>query len=202
MCSGASTPAPSGSPETWSLHCHPSDDPWPVAQTDASQIEPAQSIRAFYNAGRDYFTGVVTPALGTELPPFYMARLLPGRASGAAVLMSATDGRVLVAENGRLRPIAGTRDWGSDFAVIQSACGAPAHVLVSSSGDGSGDSLRAFELPALEAVPVSDPLMLGGAAMAMGPTSDSRSAIVVVRAAQQPAHESGYEVDRVSETCN
>jgi len=202
MCSGESIASTAGAQESWNLRCHAGDDPWPLVQAGIGQTGTAQSIRAFYNAGRDYFTGVVTAALGTNLPPFYTAALLPGRASGTALLLEATDGRVLVAENGQLRPVAGARDWGSDFAVISSACDAPAHVLVSSSGDGSSDSLRAFALPALEAAPVSDPLLLGGAAMALWPAPDAKSAMVVVRKAQQPGHDAGYEVDRVSESCN
>jgi len=195
-CSGASTSATIVAPQTWTIQCHRSDDPWPLFQSGQDGW-----TRAFYNPGRDYFTGVVSPSLGAEWPPFYDAGLFPGRPAGAAVLMVATDGKVELAENGRLQPVAGTRDWGSDFAVIASMCGAPAHVIVSSSGDGAGDSLRAFAVPALEAVPVSEPLLLNGAPMAMATAPDGKSAWMIVRKAKQ-GRGWDYEVDRVSEACD
>lgn len=196
-CSGTSTAATSSAPQSWTIQCQRSDDPWPLFQTG-----PEQWVRGFYNAGRDYFTGVVAPEVGAPLPPFYEAGVLPGRPGGAAVLIGATDGKVEIAENGHLEPVAGTRDWGSDFAVIASACAAPAHVLVSSSGEGAGDSLRAFAVPALEAAPVSDPLMLNGAAMEMWTAPDAKSAMVVVSTATQQGRDWEYEVDRVSEACD
>ena len=58
-------------------------------------------------------------------------------------------------ENGALKTVAGTRDWGSDFAVLHSGCGAGTQVIASGSGEAANDSLRAYELPAQEAVPVS-----------------------------------------------
>lgn len=181
---------------SWTTHCHAGDDPWPLIET-----APGQWIKAFYNAGRDSFTGVVTVAGGAAYPPFYNAGLLPGRPGGAAVLISAIDGKIALADSGQVKAVAGTRDWGSDFAVVAPGCGASAQVIVSSSGDGNGDSLRAFELPSLEAMPVSDALMLNGAAMALWPAPDGKSALVIVRAAQ-PGRDWTYEVDRVSEACN
>lgn len=192
LAAGGISAAPSG----WTLQCHAGDDPWPIVES-----APGQWIKAFYNAGRDSFTGVVTVGGGAAFPPFYTAGLLPGRPGGAAVIIGGTDGKVTVVENGRLEPVAGTRDWGSDFAVVAPSCGAAAHVLVSSSGDGTGDSLRAFDLPSLEAVPVSDPLTLNGAAMALWPAPDGKSALAIVRTGQ-PGRDWTYEVDRVSEACN
>lgn len=195
-CAGALTAFAAAVPSTWTIHCHAGDDPWPLIET-----APGQWIKAFYNAGRDSFTGVITGAGGAAYPPFYTAGLLPGRPSGAGVLISGTDGKVALAENGQLEPVAGTRDWGSDFAVVASGCGGSAQVIVSSSGDGNGDSLRAFDLPAREAIPVSDPLPLNGAAMALWPAPDGKSAVMIVRATT-PGRDWNYEVDRVSEACN
>jgi len=196
-CSGSSQTTASGAMQTWTIQCHRSDDPWSLFQTSDNQWE-----RAFYNAGRDYFTGVVSPSPGAEWPPFYDAGLLPGRPAGTAVLMAATDGKVELAENGQLQPVAGTRDWGSDFAVIASSCGSPVHVIVSSSGDGAGDSLRAFAVLALEAAPVSEPLMLNGAAMGLSTAPDGKSATAIVRTTMQQGGGWDYEVDRVSEACD
>ncbi|HKF48914.1 MAG TPA: hypothetical protein VKB38_16260 [Terracidiphilus sp.] len=197
-CTGTFAPNPSpviGS--KWTVHCHASDDPWPVMQTG-----PDSWTRAFYNAERDYFTGVIAPAWGADLPPFYTAGYLPGRASGPAMLLTSVDGRLLLAESGQLKPVAGARDWGSDFAVVSAGCGAEAQVIVSSSGDSANDSLRAYELPAQEAVPVSEPMPLAGGVMAIWPAPDGKSVFAIVRTPMQQSHEFGYEVDRVTESCN
>ena len=65
-----------------------------------------------------------------------------------------------LAENNALNPVAGTRDWGSDFAVSIRLRRRPV-VVASGSGEAVNDSLRAYELPALEAVPASAPLADG-----------------------------------------
>ncbi len=59
------------------------------------------------------------------------------------------------------------------------------------------DSLRAFEIPALEAVPMSAPLAMDGTVTALWTSSDGKSAMAAVRNA---ANE--YEVDRVTALCN
>ena len=100
-------------------------------------------------------------------------------------------------ENGALKPIAGTRDWGSDFAVLHSGCGAGTQIIASGSGEAASDSLRAYELPALEAVPASAPLAMDGTVTALWPAPDGKSVLAVVRNA---ANE--YEVDRVTALCN
>ncbi|HEY3704110.1 MAG TPA: hypothetical protein VGL22_03560 [Terracidiphilus sp.] len=191
-CSGTYAPA-AGQGAAWTLHCHPSDDPWPLA---------GSSAKAFYNSARDFYTGAISPSSGFDLPPFYAAGVLPNRAAGPALLAGAVEGKVILAEHGELKPVAGTRDWGSYFAVVSSACGAGAEVIVSSSGEGKSESLRAYEIPAQEALAVSDTLQMPGAVMAMSPAADGKSAVVIVRkpADNVGAHE--YEVDRVTATCN
>ena len=179
----------------WSVRCHASDDPWPVYQSgDASSATP---LKAFYNSARNYFTGVVTPGIGVDLPPFYTAGIIPRAAGGAALLISGIDGNVQLIENGATRPVAGTRDWGSDFVVMRSGCGAGTQIIASSSGEAANDSLRAFEIPALEALPTSSSLTLGGTVTALWTAQDGKSAFAVVR---NLAGE--YEVDRVTALCN
>ncbi|MGB9228429.1 MAG: hypothetical protein WCC24_01740, partial [Terracidiphilus sp.] len=134
---------------------------------------------------------------GPELPPFYSAALVPRPAGGAALLIGGTDGRLQMVENGALWPVAGTRDWGSDFAVLHSGCGAGTQVIASGSGEAAHDSLRAYELPALEAIPASSPLAVDGTVTALWSAPDSRSVFAVVRSA-----ENEYEVDRVTALCN
>ncbi len=179
----------------WAVHCHPSDDPWPIYQSSDASGAPA--LKAFYNSARDFFTGVVTPGVGVDLPPFYAAGMIPRPAGGAALLVTGVDGKVLMVENGTMRTVAGTGGWGSDFAVVRTGCGAGTQVIASSSGAAANDSLRAFEIPGLEAMPASSPLAMDGAVTALWTAVDGKSAMAVVRNAANQ-----YEVDRVTAFCN
>ena len=38
-------------------------------------------------------------------------------------------------DNGALKPVTGTRDWGSDFAALHSGCGAGTQIVASGSGE-------------------------------------------------------------------
>jgi hypothetical protein len=198
-CIGRYSPPPSdaiGGEGDWSLHCHESDDPWPIAAAQDSSANSTTTIKAFYNAARNYFTGVVTPSVGVDLPPFYSAALLP-RPDGAGLLINGIDGKVQLAESNTLKPVSGTRDWGSDFAALHSGCGAGTQIIASGSGEAITDSLRAYELPALEAVPASAPLAMDGTVTALWTAPDGKSLYAVVRNASDQ-----YEVDRVTATCN
>ncbi len=191
-CTGnyAITPGTAG----WEVHCHDSDDPWPILENNAGA---ASALKAFYNAGRNYFTGVVAPSLPVDLPPFYSAALVPRPAGGVAMLINGVDGKVQLVDNNTLKPIAGTRDWGSDFAALDSGCGAGAQVIASGSGEAASDSLRAYELPALEAVPASPPLAMSGTVLALSTAADGKSLLAIVKTGTDQ-----YEVDRVTATCN
>jgi hypothetical protein len=182
----------------WTINCQASDDPWPIPQTD-SAIGPAK-ISAFYNANRNFFTGVLTPSLGVDLPLFYSSAWL-ARPSGAALLVNGIDGKVLLVENEALKPISGTRDWGSDFAALHSGCGAGTQIVASGSGEAPSDSLRAYELPAQEAVPVSAALAMDGTVTALWAAPDGKSLFAVVRITNASSPDQ-YEVDRVTATCN
>jgi len=193
-CSGVSQSA-----GAWTVRCHESDDPWPIVQGTIPQASAASnppSLKAFYNPARNYFTGVVAPSPGVDLLPFYTAALLP-RADGAAMLINAIDGKVQIVTNGALKPVAGTRDWGSDFASLNSGCGAGTQVVATGSGEASTDSLRAYELPAQEAISASAPLAMDGTVTALWTAPDARSLFAVVRTATDR-----YEVDRVTASCN
>ena len=196
-CTGMYVPrttAPAQAADNWTVHCHSSDEPWPILQNS----DPANSVRikAFYNAARDFFTGVITPSLGVDLPPFYSAALLM-RPNGPALLIGGIDGKVHIVENGALKPVSGARDWGSDFAVLASGCGSGAQVIASGSGQAANDNLRAYEVPAQEAVPASAPLAMNGTVTALWPAPDGKSLLAAVR---QPSGD--YEVDRVTALCN
>jgi hypothetical protein len=197
QCSGSYSLPLNGAAQDsgWTVRCRASDDPWPVYQSADASSAPA--LKAFYNAARDFFTGVVTPNIGVDIPPFYAAGMIPRPAGGAAVLLAGVDGKVQIVENGVMRPIAGARDWGSDLAVVRSGCGMGTQVITSSSGEAANDSLRAFGIPALEAIPESNALGMDGTVTALWTAQDGKSAMAVVR---NGAGE--YEVDRVSALCN
>jgi hypothetical protein len=194
-CVGSYSVPMSGADSGWGLRCHTSDDPWPVYQTGDASSAPA--LKAFFNSSRNFYTGVVTPSLGVDLPAFYEAGMIPRAAGGAALLLTGIDGKVSVVENSTMKPVAGTRDWGSDFAVVRSGCGAGTQVIASSSGAAATDSLRAFEIPALDAVAASSPLNVDGTVTAIWTAADGKSALAVVR---NTANQ--YEVDRVTALCN
>ncbi len=175
--------------------CKSSDDPWPVANG-------ALRAKAFHSVNHNFFTGVITPNPGVELPAFYSAALLRRVLGGSALLINAIDGTVEIIENGAMKPVAGARDWGSDFAVLETGCGAGTQIVASNSGEGQADSLRAFELPAQEALAASAPLGMNGAVMALSASPDGKSILAVVRLPAEPGRGNEYEVDRVTALCN
>jgi hypothetical protein len=197
-CSGTYSPAMEngGRMGEWAVRCGPSDDPWTIEQT-ASGSAGGSELKAFYNAARNYFTGVVTPSVGVDLPPFYSAGLIPRAGGGVALLLTGIDGKVQLVDNGALRTVTGTRDWGSDFAVMRSECGSGTQVIASGSGEAASDSLRAYELPAQEAVAVSGAAAMDGTVTALWTAPDAKSVFAVVRSATNE-----YEVDRVTALCN
>lgn len=182
----------------------PSPAPVQAAQAPQSAVMP--TLKAFYDAARDYFTGIVIPSPSVDLPPFYSAALIPRAAGGDALLIGGIDGKVQLLENGALAPIDGARDWGSDFAALHSGCGprpqADTQVIASGSGEALSDSLRAYDLPALEAVPASAPLAMNGTVTALWTAPDGKSVLAVVRSAGNSYEPGQYEVDRVTASCN
>ncbi|HTB95417.1 MAG TPA: hypothetical protein VK716_00290 [Terracidiphilus sp.] len=179
-----------------SIQCRESDDPWPLIQAGTAIGAPV--LGAFYNPNRNYFTGILTPALNVELPPFYAAAMIPRPVGGSALLVGGVDGKVRMLDNGALRNVSGTRDWGSDFAAVHSGCGNGSQIVASGSGEAATDSLRAYELPALEAVPASSPLAMNGTVTALWTAPDGKSALAIVHTST----EGQYEVDRVTALCD
>lgn len=194
---------------SWTIHCHESDDPWFLtppqpgdAGTASNENERVTRISAFYNAARNYFTGVVTPILGVDPPPFYSAALIPRTGGGAGLLLNGIDGKVQLLDSGALKPIAGTRDWGSDFAALFSGCGSGTQIVASGSGEAVNDSLRAYDFPAQEGIPASLPLAMEGTVTALWAAPDGKSVFAVVRKQGSQGRPDTYEVNRVSANCN
>jgi hypothetical protein len=168
------------------VSCTDSDDPWPIA-----------SQKAFYNVTRNYFTGVLVPGYGSGPGPFYNAAEF-ARSGGTVTLFSQTTGQVVLYDKGVPKIITGTRDWGSDIVSIHSTCGEGSLLLVSGAGAAPTDSVRAYEIPGREAIPVSSPMPLDGSVVAMWPTNNGATATVVIRK-EQPVL---YEAYNVSAVCN
>jgi len=168
------------------IACADSDDPWPVG-----------SRRAFYNSSRNYFTGVTMPSGGGDPQPFYSAAELLGT-RGATTVYSEVGGQVRVSEGTGVRALAGSRDWGSDVAGVQSECGAGAQLLATSSGDAMQDSLLAYEVRGHDAIAVSPPLLVDGQVTALWPASGPAAATMIVKM-EQPLR---YEAYSVSLVCN
>jgi hypothetical protein len=197
----------------WTVRCREGDDPWQLAIIPAQQAVTATQVmnvevtplKAFYNPTRNYFTGVVAPSLGVELAPFYSAATFP-RPAGAgvqgALLVNEIDGKVQLAEGGVLKPVSGTRNWGSDFAAMHTGCETGTQIVASGSGEALADSLRAYDLPAQEAIPASAPLAMDGTVTALWTAPDSKSVFAVVRRPGNQGAANEYEVDRVTASCN
>ena len=166
--------------------CADSDAAWPIG-----------SQKAFYNATRNYFTGVLAPGFGSETSPFYSAAEYD-RSGGTVAVFSQVNGQVVLYDKGARKSVTGTRDWGSDITGVRSGCGMGSLLLVSSAGAAATDSVRAYELPGKEAIAVSTPTSLDGTVTAMWPASDGATATVVLRK-QQPVQ---YEAYDVSFLCN
>lgn len=211
VCEGSYTPGPMAG--EWTVRCREGDDPWQLSVPPALQSAATKQgenievtpLKAFYNSTRDYFTGVLAPSLGADLPQFYTAAIIPrpaGSSSLAALLVNGIDGKVQLTETSALKPVSGARDWGSDFALLNSGCGTGTQVVASGSGEALADSLRAYDLPAQEAIPASAPLAMDGTVMALWTAPDSKNVFAVVRKPGNQGAAIEYEVDRVTSSCN
>jgi hypothetical protein len=197
----------------WTVRCREGDDPWqlsvppfvhPAAARQSENVE-VTPLKAFFNSTRDYFTGVLAPSLGVDLPQFYAAAIVPrpaGSGSLAVLLVNGIDGKVQLTEGGAVKPVSGARDWGSDFAVLTTGCGSGGQVVASGSGEAAADSLRAYELPAQEAIPSSAPLAMEGSVMALWAAPDGKSVFAAVRKHGMQGAANEYEVDRVTASCD
>ena len=182
--SGAATPL--------TITCNESDDPWPLTSEDGS-------VRAFFAASRNFFTGALSPGIGkiSNVPSFYSAAALP-HSSYTLWAFAAVDGSLHLVDGITDQAIRGARvKWGSDLAAVHSACGSGTQLLVSESGDSDRDALRAFEIPDRDPVAVSSAAEFGGQIVALWPESSGNGAMAIVR-----RKDTGwYEAYRVSISC-
>jgi hypothetical protein len=171
-----------------SVSCADSDDPWPIGPR-----------KAFYNSSRNYFTGVTLPSQGGETGPFYSAAELVQK-RGATTVYSEVSGQFRIYDGGTLKSLAGSRDWGSDVASVESGCGSGAQLLATASGDAMQDSLLAYEISGRDAIAMSAPLPVDGQVTAMWPMAGiAGPAAMMIIEKQQPVE---YEAYSVSVVCN
>jgi len=178
------------------LICNETDDPWPLTPDD-------RSVRAFYAASRNFFTGALSPGIGkvSNVPSFYSAVALP-RSSYTLWVLAAVDGSLHLVDGMTDQVIRGGK-WGSDLAAVHSTCGTGTQLLVSESGNlASGnserDGLRAFEIPDRDPVGVSSAVEFDGRIVALWPEKRGNGATAIIR-----RKDTGwYEAYRVSISCS
>ena len=174
------------------LACNDSDDPWPLAPDEGS-------VRAFYTASRNFFTGALAPAIGkvSNVPSFYSAAALT-RPNYTLWAFAAVDGSLHLVDGITDQAIRGPKSkWGSDLAVVHSNCSTGTQLLVSEGGDTERDSLRAFEIPDRDPVAVSAAVEFRGRIVALWPESNGNGAAAIVRRKDTE----WYEAYRLSISC-
>lgn len=160
-----------GAGSSLTLNCRNGDDPWPLV--------PGQS--AFFAPTRDFFTGVLVPAVGRQgsVAPFYSAAALP-RPKYSLWVFARTDGSVH-ALDGMNDISLRTPSWGSDLAAVTSGCSSGTQLLVTGPGDRTmPDAVRVFEIGDREAAEVAPPAEFNGPITALWSAADGHSAVAVV----------------------
>lgn len=192
------------------LSCRESDDPWPLVAGSAgggvsanfpsfvaSTLPAIPQVEAFFASTRNFFTGALAPSVGkfATVPKFYSAAFLP-RGKYVLWLFAAVDGQIHMVDG--VSDQAARLNWGSDVASLKTACGAGWQVLATSSGAPGGDSIRAYEFPDRDAVPVSAAVDLGAEVTALWTEAKGDTAIAVTRNGETGS----YEAFRVAVACN
>jgi len=172
------------------LTCNDTDDPWPLTPDDGS-------VRAFFAASRNFFTGALSPGIGkvSNVPSFYSAAAVP-RSSYTLWALATVDGSLHFVDGMTDQLIRGGR-WGSEVAAIHSSCGTGTQLLVSESGDSERDDLRAFEIPDRDPVAASSAVEFDGRIVALWPEASGNGAAAIVKRKGT----GWYESYRVSISC-
>ena len=173
------------------LTCNDTDDPWPLTPDDGS-------VRAFFAASRNFFTGALSPGIGkvSNVPSFYSAAALP-RSNYTLWALAAVDGSLHLVDGMTDQLIRGGK-WGSDLAAVRSSCGTGTQLLASESGDAERDGLRAFEIPDRDPVATSSAAEFDGRIVALSPESSGAGASAIVKRKDTGC----YEAYRVSISCS
>jgi hypothetical protein len=193
---------------TLTMVCHASDDPWPIVPTainasvfpSAGSASPSSAsvpaLAAFFAPTRNYFTGVLSPAVGrfSTVSKFYTAAFVP-REKYTLWLFASSDGRVHLVDATNDQP--SSFEWGSDIAGLKTPCGAGWQVLATSSGDHAEDSVRAYEFPDRDPVGVSAALDFSGPVSALWTEAKGDGATAI----SKNRDTGSYEAFRLSLAC-
>jgi hypothetical protein len=199
-----------------SLSCHESDDPWPLvsgsllmgAPSGASTNFPSfgasggnpvsiAQMSAFFAPTRNFFTGALAPGVGkfTTVAKFYSAAAVP-REKYVLWLFASTDGQVHMVDG--FTDLTSKMGWGADLASVRTSCGAGWQVLATSSANQAEDSIRAYEFPDRDPVPVSAGVDFAGEVTALWTEAKGDTAVAIAR-----NRETGnYESFRLALACN
>jgi hypothetical protein len=192
------------------LSCQESDDPWALVAGSlsagasanfpgfgATTLPVIPQVGAFFSSARNFFTGALAPGVGkfATVPKFYSAAFLP-RGKYVLWIFAAVDGQVHIVDGVGEQPA--RLSWGSDIVSLRTACGSGWQVLATGSGTAGGDSIRAYEFPDRDAVPVSGSTEFAGIVTALWTEAKGDTAIAVTRHGET----GGYEAFRVAMACN
>jgi hypothetical protein len=187
------------------LNCRESDDPWPLVPGSSSGAgfgaagengTATPRLAAFFASTRNFFTGALAPGVGklTTVPKFYSAAPV-AKDKYVLWLFASLDGQIHMVDG--LTDSAAKPGWGSDVASVRTACGAGWQVLATTATERDSESIRAYELPDRDPVPVSAAMELPGPVTALWTEAKGDTGIVVTR-----NRESGnYEASRVAVAC-
>jgi hypothetical protein len=193
---------------TTALNCREGDDPWPISQalmfgsnstvpnSSSSGATATPNLSAFFASTRNFFNGIVTPAIGkfSTVPKFYSAAFVP-RERYSLWLFAGTDGKVHLVDGMSDQP--SLPDWGSDIATLKTSCGAGWQVLATGASR-DGDFVRSYEFPDRDAVAVSPVVEFSGNVSALWTESRGDSAIAIVNNRETGS----YEAYRLGVACN
>ncbi len=190
----------SGSTFPVTLQCRDSDDPWPLIPPRLNATIDSKAAsgtpKAFFAGSRNFFTGALTAPIGkfTAIPKFY----------SAALLVRETSLWVFTGIDNRVHIIDGTNDqvatlaWGSDIASVRTSCGSGWQLLATSSDQRDSDSVRAYEFPERDAVPVSGAVDFSGSVTALWTEAMGYTAVVVTKNRST----GNYEAFRLAMACD
>jgi len=169
------------------LECAARDQAWPVDG----------GLLAGFDAKRNYFTGVISPALGktASVPAFYSAVALP-REKYTLWVFASVDGTVH-AVDGMTDQVWRGVPWGSDIAAVHTGCGSGWQVAASGKTDTGNDELKVYDVPDREPMAMSAGLNFPGRITALWSGAEAQ-ALVVVRNVDAGRR---YEAYKVGFTC-
>jgi len=192
------------------LTCLGSDDAWPLTvpafnsgaatgslgADSATTLSPIPPMGAFFAPARNFFTGALTSPIGkfTNVPKFYSAAVVSR--DRPLWLFGATDGFVHVIDGTSDQPV--RLSWGSDLTSVKTSCGAGWQILATGADDGPGNSVRAYEIPDRDPLPVSAAVDFSGAISALWTEVKGDTAIAVAKNQVTGS----YEAFRLAVACN